>query len=100
MASQFSKRKEKSSADLVKEVEQKLEELKAPEETVYNQTGLNVYSPDGGNSYEVAEIKFNPDTKQAEVVEIYKISRLVALQHANTQSALNTLKRKLIVKGK
>jgi hypothetical protein len=102
MASQFSKRKAKSSEDLVKEVEEKLEELKAPaaEETTYTQTGLNVYTPDGGSTYEVAEIKFNPETKQAEVAEIYKISRLVALQHANTQNALNTLKRKLIVKGK
>jgi hypothetical protein len=98
MASQFEKRKAKASVDSAPTVEQQVEtETTAP---IYTQIGLDVYSPDGGRNYEVAEISYNHETRQAEVKEVYKISRLVALQYANTKTALNTLKRKLIVKGK
>lgn len=99
MSSQFEKRKAKSSSDLVKEVETRIEELKqAPASPVYTQTGLDIFSNDGGKTHGVAEISYNPVTKEATVIAIYQISRLVALTALNQKTALNTLKRKLIVK--
>ncbi len=96
MASQYSKRKTKSSSELVKEVEEKLEEIKnAPQ---FTQTGLDIYSPDGGRTYEVAEISYSPETKEAKVTATYSISRLVALTAMNQKTSLNTLKRKLVNK--
>lgn len=89
--SQFEKRKAKAS-----------EEVDAPEihiETAsvapnYTQTGLDIFTLDGGGHYQVAEIKYNPETRQAEVVAIFDISRLVALSYSNQKSALSSLKKK------
>lgn len=91
--SQFEKRKEKDSATLVKEVEEKVAELKAKPATEYTQTGFDVYTPDGGRTYKVAELKYNPETGEASVVAVHSITRLVALQYANTKQALSILKK-------
>jgi hypothetical protein len=93
--SQFEKRRDK---DIVKEVEEKIEELRATPEPTYPQMALDIFSSDGGKNYEVAEIEFNPETKDARVVALYSVSRLVALTGLNQKTALNTLKRKLIKK--
>jgi hypothetical protein len=66
------------------------------EEPAYNQIALDIYTLDGGRTYCVAEISYNPTTKQAEVKELFSISRLIALQHANTKVALGTLKKKAL----
>jgi hypothetical protein len=95
--SQFQKRQEKAIEEITKKREE-IRETAAPkaEEPTFTQTALDIYTRDGGRHYEVAEIQYNPTTREAKVVEIYKISRLVALQYDNTKVALNTLKRKLV----
>ncbi len=98
MASQFEKRKKKTSEDLTKLVEEKIAEIRAAPAVEFTQTALDIYSPNGGKDYEVAEISFNPVTREAKVTEIYTISRLVALTGLNQKTALNTLKRKLTKK--
>lgn len=103
--SQFLKRKLKSQEKdaLVPENQpdqvesQPAAEQEGPE-PVYQQTALDIYTPDGGKTYEVAEISYNPTTKEAKVTATFSISRLVALTAANQKTALNTLKRKLIKK--
>ena len=98
---QFEKRKAKSTEEVVKEITEKraairsTEKDKAPE-PLYDQMAYDIYTDDGGKSYKVAEINYNPQTKQAEVKELFSITRLVALQYANTKTALGTLKRKAI----
>lgn len=63
----------------------------------YTQTALDIYTPDGGKNYEVAEISYNHLTKEAKVTATFSISRLVALTYQNQKTSLNTLKRKLPV---
>lgn len=105
MASNFEKRKA-----VTQEIEAKRTKLrekgpmeKTVEQTpvsvtkpVYTQTGYDIFTPDGGKTYKVAEISYNPITGVAEVKEIFNITRLVALQYFNTKTALQTLKRKAI----
>lgn len=92
MGTQFEKRKAKSSADLVKEVEIKLEEIKkAP---AFTQKGMDVFTPDGGAHFFVAELAYNPETMKAEVTEIFNISRMVGLSYQNQKNALGTLKKR------
>jgi hypothetical protein len=93
--SQYTKRRDK---EIVKEVEEGLPEVAKEPGVVYTQTALDIFSPDGGTTYEVAEISFDPVSKKAEVINIYSISRLVGLTGLNQKVALNTLKRKLVVK--
>jgi hypothetical protein len=89
---QYEKRKAKSVDTLVKEAT-----TVAPvTQPVYDQMAMDIYTDDGGRSYKVAEISYNPVTKQAEVKELFSITRLVALQYANTKTALGTLKKKAI----
>jgi hypothetical protein len=95
--SQYTKRRSK---DLVEEVQEKIQELRteAAKPAEYTQSGFDVYTSDGGRSYHVAELTYNPETGEAKVVEIFDISRLVALQYANQKTALNSLKRKAVKK--
>lgn len=90
--SQYEKRKAKASADLIKEVEERLEEIKkAPE---FTQKALDIYTPDGGRTHKVAEIAFNPETGEAKVIGTYDVTRIIALRHEQQKVALNTLKQK------
>ena len=91
MTSQYKKRKQKESAGVseVQETPLVVEET-AP---VYTQTGYDIFSPDGGKNYEVAELSYNPTTGEAKVINTFKISRLVALSYANQKVALQTLKK-------
>lgn len=98
MPSQYEKRKAKTPEKVVEEIQERRSEIRAQGEPTYTQSGLDIYSPDGGKTYEIAEISYNPETKDAKVTTIYSISRLVALTGLNQKTALNTLKRKLIVK--
>lgn len=91
--SQYEKRRDK---DIVKEVEEKIAEIRSAPEVTFTQTGFDIYTPDGGRTYKVAEISYNPETGDAKVNEIFTISRLVALSYANQKTALSTLKRKAI----
>lgn len=103
MSSQFEKRKAKSTEEISREIQDKRSEIRASREMppvvmdtpVYTQTGLDIYTPDGGRTYKIAEILYNPETMQAEVKEIFNITRLVALQYANTKTGLGTLKKKI-----
>lgn len=95
VSSQFAKRQKKKESQ--EEVASKLEPIQAETvdtEPVYTQTGLDIYTSDGGKSYGVAEIVYNPETGEAKVLATFSISRLVALSYANQKTALNTLKRK------
>jgi hypothetical protein len=102
MASQFEKRKVKTAETVAKEIQDKRSEIRASgatevsEEPVYDQMAYDIYTDNGGKTYKVAEISYNPITKRAEVKELFSITRLVALQYANTKTALGTLKRKAI----
>ena len=90
--SQYEKRRDK---DIVQEVQEKIAEIRATP-TAYTQSAFDIYTPDGGRTYKVAEISYNPDTGEAKVSEIFNITRLVALSYANQKTALSTLKRKAI----
>lgn len=55
--------------------------------------GYDIYSLDGGGSYSVAEIQYNPETGEAKVLETFEISRLIALSYYNQKTALGILKK-------
>lgn len=104
MPSNFEKRRAKSKEDVAKEIQERREQIRLKAENpspvvteaakpVYTQEGYDVYSPDGGKTYHVAEISYNPETGQAEVTNIFDISRLIALTYANQKIALGTLKK-------
>lgn len=105
MASQFSKRKAKSVDEVSQEIQDKRAGLRASREAAssaasapiaepsYTQQGFDIFTSDGGKTYQVAEISYNPDTLQAEVVNTFTISRLVALSYGNQKTALQTLKK-------
>lgn len=93
MSSQFEKRLKKAKPKGDTAVAP-VEKPTAKSEQVYTQTGMDVYTSDGGRTYGVAEIAYNPETGEAKVVDIFFISRLIALQYANQKGALNTLKQK------
>jgi hypothetical protein len=97
MPSNYVKRRSK---DLVEEVQEKIEELRteAAKPAEYTQTGMDVYTDDGGRTYHVAEISYNPTTNDAKVIGVFDISRLIALQYFNQKNALNSLKRKAVKK--
>lgn len=96
---QFKKRQKKIAA-VVEEAKANSEALAVPVKEKdlnvnrYTQVGMDVYTADGGRSYNVAEIEYNPDSKEARVKEVFSISRLVALSYAEQKTALKTLKRK------
>lgn len=97
MSSQFEKRKAKSVTDVAKEIEVKRDDMRSKtsleEAAVYTQTGYDVFTSDGGKSYGVAEIAYNPITGTAHIVDTFSISRLVALSYANQKQALGILKK-------
>lgn len=62
----------------------------------FTQSGLDVFTRDGGRTYEVAEIFYNPETNEAKVVETFTISRLVALSYKPQKDALRILKKRKI----
>lgn len=100
MASQFAKRKARSADVVSQEIQDKRAEIRASREApvasaepVYSQTGYDIFTTDGGKTYQVAEISYNPETLQSEVINIFSISRLVALSYGNQKTALRTLKK-------
>src|SRR5580698_6443291 len=100
MASQFQKRKAKTPDAVSQEIQDKRAEIRASREStvaapepVYTQTGFDVFTDDGGKTYQVAEFSYNPVTLQAEVVNLFSISRLIALSYGNQKVALQTLKK-------
>jgi hypothetical protein len=89
---QFLKRKSKEDQEVAPEpvvVETPLAET----EPAYTQTGFDVFTRDGGKSYEVAEFAYDPVTMKAEVINLFSISRLIALSYGNQKVALQTLKK-------
>lgn len=106
MASQFEKRKSKSTESVAQEIISKRSEKRAsvdepdmpivvsePEAPVYNQTGFDIFSSDNGKTYGVAEIEYNPETGRARVKDTFSITRLIALSYGNQKVALQTLKK-------
>ena len=95
MATQYEKRKAKIASDVAKEIEAKREEIraKAANEPTYTQKGYDVFTPDGGRTYKVIELEYNPDTGHARVVGTSEISRLVALKYDAQKTALGILKK-------
>ena len=95
MSSQFEKRQLKKAEAVKAQIEAKREDIraKAANEPVYTQTGLDIYTPDGGKTYGVAEISYNPETGDAKVTNTFSITRIVALTYLNQKIALNTLKK-------
>lgn len=93
---QFKKRQKKIAA-VVEEAKANSEELavpvKAAEISGYTHVGTDIYSLDGGRTFGVAEIEYNPVTMLARVKETFNISRLVALSYQPQKTALNTLKK-------
>lgn len=89
---QYEKRKAKD-ASVISEIEKHLDDSSVFEqEPVYTQTGYDVYTEDGGRTYKVAELKYNPQTGEAVFVGDGDISRLVALKYFNQKTALGILK--------
>ncbi len=86
MASNFKKRLSKEVA---------VPEVVVPksEEVVLPQTGYDIYSLDGGGSYNIAEIQYDPTTSLAKVVQTYEVSRMIALSYAGQKTALSILKK-------
>lgn len=107
--SSFLKRKAKEAADLLKkqtEAKPTEEAAEAPitttelydlapvkEEKVFPQTALDIFTGDGGRTYYGAQIKYDPDTGEAKVVETFTISRQVALAFTQQKTGLYTLKK-------
>ncbi len=94
MASQFEKRQKKTAETVIAEVTEKRADIRAKAEPTYTQTGYDIFTLDGGRTFGVAEISYNPETREAKVIETYTITRLVALKYGNMKTALQTLKRK------
>ncbi len=102
MPSQFDKRKAKSIETVTAEIQDKREKIRSkPEETVsdkvetvYTQSAFDIFTPDGGRNYQVAEIAYNHETGEAKVTNTFDITRLVALSYANQKGALNSLKKR------
>ncbi len=95
MSSQFEKRKAKLAVAADKDTAKQKEDVRAEAagEPVYTQSGYDVFTSDGGRTYGVAEIAYNPATGDAKVNGIFSITRLVALKYANTKQALGILKK-------
>ncbi len=87
--SQFEKRKEKLSDDLVKKVEDKLEEIKSAPK--YTQEAYDVFY--NGKDYNVATIEYSPETGEARVKELFNITRLVGMTYSNHKKSLSILKK-------
>lgn len=94
MPSQFEKRKAKTPEKVAEEIQEKRSEIRAKAEPVFTQSGMDIFTPNGGKTYHVAELAYNPETGEAKVVGVFDISRLVALSYANQKTALNTLKQR------
>lgn len=92
MPSQFIKRKLKLEADAVAK-EAATERTPETGEPVYTQSGYDVFSPDGGRTYKVVELEYNPETGDAKVTGTSAISRLIALKYDAQKVALGILKR-------
>lgn len=92
MTSQFEKRKAKSAAEVAKEITDRRDNAEA-NMPVYTQSAYDVYTPDGGKTYEVAEISYNPESGEAKVVNTFSITRLIALNYATQKQALGILKK-------
>lgn len=96
MPSNFLKRKAKEVIAPTAAEEQPSETAPVMEETAapsYTQSGFDVFTPDGGATYQVAELAYNPETRQAVVTNIFDISRLVGMSYGNHKASLNTLKK-------
>ena len=89
---QYEKRKAKSVETLVKEATT-VAPVTAP---VYDQKALDVYTLDGGRTYNVAQISYNSKTGESIVTDTFSISRLVALKYATMKEALSILQRRKI----
>ena len=102
MSSQYEKRKQK----VVAELETKRSEIRtkgdqtevdpvkkaAAVEQTFEYSGFDIFSPDGGRTYKVAELEYSPSTGEARVKNTFDITRLVALTYTNQKHALNSLK--------
>lgn len=98
MASNYEKRRTRTTEAVRAEIEAKRSEIregKAPEPAPqYTNTGYDVYTMDGGRTYKVAEFSYNPATSQATVIDTFNISRVIALAYENKKTALGILKKK------
>ena len=96
MSTNFERRKAKVTEAVSKAVEAKKETVRAEAagEPSYDQSAYDVFTADGGKSFGVAEIAYNPATGEATVKDTFSISRLIALQYANQKTALGILKQK------
>jgi len=56
--------------------------------------GYDVFTSNGGKTYGVAMIDYNPDTGVARVTGVKTISRLIALKYAAQKQALGILAKK------
>lgn len=56
-----------------------------------DRTAYDIITTDGGRSYQIISISYNPATKDAIVSEIKAVTRQVGLQHNNQKRALETL---------
>lgn len=92
MPSQFDKRQARVQEELVAKREKIRSKTEEPEKERYTQSGFDIFSSDGGKTYQVAEIAYNPETGEAKLVNTFDISRLIALQYTNQKNALNSLK--------
>lgn len=92
MATQYEKRK-KVREELEAKLADQTPEIKETKEVVrFTQSAFDIFSPDGGKTYQVAEIAYNPETGEAKITNTFDISRLIALQYTNQKNALNSLK--------
>lgn len=90
MASQFSKRQKKSVPEDQVVTSASEQEDPAPE---YNQKALDIFTSNGGKTYAVAQISYNPVTGDAKVDEVFNVTRTVALAYQNQKIALGILKK-------
>lgn len=93
MTTNYEKRKSKDIESVKEEIVAKREQIRTDAEPTYPFSGYDIYTPNGGGTYLVAEIEFNPETKQARVKEIFEVSRLIALSYVAQKNGLRVLKK-------
>jgi hypothetical protein len=95
MSTNFEKRKAKDAETVKAEIAQKREDIraKAANEPVYTQKGYDVFSGDGGRTFRVVELEYNPESGHARVLGTSAITRLIALKYDAQKTALGILKK-------
>lgn len=98
MSSMYSKRKSKekvveSVVQMTNPIIDHPKDETASKKTSIEYTGYDIFSPDSGGHFFIAELKYDPSTGEARVTDTYEVSRLIGLQFAGQKTALGIIKK-------